>query len=541
MSGNVFEGLHSLNLVDLRFNACIDEGFSNPTKVAVLRENVNEKCGNMANNEPCGPCEYEGTMCKNVEIVQEGNDEDVKIIQPHSIYISMDSTNHRVNLNWFHVVISSDVVIVITDKPMKVDESPHISFHVQLPSDRFKPTKKHSNVDKVMEKNKDAEFFYELGITTSDGTQDFFLWHNFEEMIQGGSDGCYNLWYYLIVDGVVIDSGCKETRRDWMDEMNSTLTDHKVRQVFLPGTHDSVSYQTDFNPMLQNHRWKTYALTQDDDVYSQLKHGIRYLDIRVSYYAPNLRGADEDDKFWGVHGPFSTNPLLDILEQVKRFIDETNEIVIFDIHQLAEGFDNIEIHKELVSLLYEKLSTIAADSSLGWDATLGDIWQSGKRLIIGYSDLEKVQEERRGILWPSVLHRQGDVRGDTNDLKKYLTELRMEMMQQIQSRPFAEMAELTPNTSDALADISGGLRIKANEVNYNLMKLYHGEFGREANIVAVDFYRSTNIVDVAIQWNKMKFGKLADETEETSTKTRYRAKNVITQTLVPKVIQPYDL
>lgn len=45
----------------------------------------------------------------------------------------------------------------------------------------------------------------------------------------------------------------------------------------------------------------------------------------------------------------------------------------------------------------------------------------------------------------------------------------------------------------------------ANSVNYQVSKLYHGEFGKNANVVAVDFYLATDIVAIAIEWNKQKF------------------------------------
>jgi hypothetical protein len=79
------------------------------------------------------------------------------------------------------------------------------------------------------------------------------------------------------------------------------------------------------------------------------------------------------------------------------------------------------------------------------------------------------------------------------------------------SRPFAEMAELTPEAIDVLTDRYGGLRVMANKVNFDVTKLYHGVFGKNANIVAVDFYLATNIVEIAIEWNRKKFGGATGE------------------------------
>lgn len=66
------------------------------------------------------------------------------------------------------------------------------------------------------------------------------------------------------------------------------------------------------------------------------------------------------------------------------------------------------------------------------------------------------------------------------------------------------MAELTPEAIDVLTNRYGGLRSMADLVNRQLTKLYHGDFGAGANVVAVDFYRATNLVEIAIEWNKKK-------------------------------------
>lgn len=65
------------------------------------------------------------------------------------------------------------------------------------------------------------------------------------------------------------------------------------------------------------------------------------------------------------------------------------------------------------------------------------------------------------------------------------------------------MAELTPEFSDVVSNRMG-LRSMADIVNFDITKLYASDFGYAANIVAVDFYRSTNIVDLAIDWNYRK-------------------------------------
>lgn len=46
MTGEVFKGMHKLSSVSLSDNECIDEDFEEPLQVEVVRQKVNEKCGN---------------------------------------------------------------------------------------------------------------------------------------------------------------------------------------------------------------------------------------------------------------------------------------------------------------------------------------------------------------------------------------------------------------------------------------------------------------------------------------------------------------
>lgn len=66
------------------------------------------------------------------------------------------------------------------------------------------------------------------------------------------------------------------------------------------------------------------------------------------------------------------------------------------------------------------------------------------------------------------------------------------------------MAELTPKTWDVITDYFGGLRTMADECNKELSKWYFQEWGLTTNIVAVDFFRGTNLMDTSLYWNMMK-------------------------------------
>lgn len=66
------------------------------------------------------------------------------------------------------------------------------------------------------------------------------------------------------------------------------------------------------------------------------------------------------------------------------------------------------------------------------------------------------------------------------------------------------MAELTPKAWDVIVNKYGGLRKMADKVNWRVSQLYGNDLGPNANIVAVDFYRGTTIVETAIDLNRRK-------------------------------------
>lgn len=66
------------------------------------------------------------------------------------------------------------------------------------------------------------------------------------------------------------------------------------------------------------------------------------------------------------------------------------------------------------------------------------------------------------------------------------------------------MAEMTPTGWDLITDRLGGLRKMADQTNRHVSTWYLNDWGPLANVVAVDFYKGTNLIDVALYWNRKK-------------------------------------
>lgn len=257
-------------------------------------------------------------------------------MENHSIYISINPKSHQVELNWFNIDLNTtiDPVIIVTDGLVS-----NFSTEDFLGSTRW-----------IL--NDGVKLLFDLALNTTHGHQPTNIKHNFASHRRMDFDtGCYNYWINLVAGNVVLCSACLRTNAFWMNEMRDVLHTRKIRQMFLPGTHDSASYKYNFDPTSMETLVTRYTLTQDDDIISQLVHGIRYLDIRVGYYRSN------NEKFWANHGISRLHPLSDILRQVKEFIDATNEIVILDFQEFPVGFGRgTDIHKQLSFFLFQHVS-----------------------------------------------------------------------------------------------------------------------------------------------------------------------------------------
>ncbi|XP_019895059.2 uncharacterized protein LOC101887881 isoform X1 [Musca domestica] len=309
---------------------------------------------------------------------------------------------------------------------------------------------------------------------------------------------CYGYWAaYVNGDGSILATTCLRAFPRWMNEMRSQIGSLRMRDLFIPGSHDSGSYRINFDPLHHETLVTKYSLCQDDDVRGQLMHGIRYLDIRVGYHR------NTPELFFINHGITRQRPLVEIIDQVKDFVEETNEIVIFGLKEFPVGFGkNLTIHHKLAEFLKEHFGELVVHPSATWRATLNDIWSRRQNVILAYDKPEMVQRYPH-LLFGSVEQRWGNVQ-KWSDLEAFLRSINDSDVSRLSSRPLADMAELTPKAWDVIVNKFGGLRKMADKVNWRVSQLYANDLGANANIVAVDFYRGTTIVETAMDWNRRK-------------------------------------
>ncbi|XP_046384084.1 uncharacterized protein LOC124154421 [Ischnura elegans] len=339
----------------------------------------------------------------------------------------------------------------------------------------------------------------------------------------GFTEQCYGHWVGYLRPAndsesppQLLASSCIRTRPTWMHDLAPQIGQKRLRDLFIPGTHDSGSFAEGTGDRITK-----YTYTQEESVFQQLIFGCRYLDIRVGYYPPSLprrlpngtmyperpTSGDDKDVFWLNHGVIRIRPLQEVIDMVKRFVAATQEVVIFDVQEFPVGFTSLDIHVRLMAYLGREFDGMAANVSTGWDAPLNTFWKEDRRLIIGYDNSEareKAEEiaeaEGKGrggsLIWRAVVQKWGNVR-TVSDLRNYLSGA----LAAPPSGAWAAMAELTPNAWDVITDGPGGLRKMANAVNGNVSTWFAGTWGHLANVVATDYFRANEVVEGAIAWN----------------------------------------
>ncbi|XP_015514438.1 PI-PLC X domain-containing protein 1 [Neodiprion pinetum] len=313
----------------------------------------------------------------------------------------------------------------------------------------------------------------------------------------------------LYKNGEFLTSSCLQIWPTWMYDLRRQLGRLPIGTLMIPGTHNSGCYK--HGDLTRRDAFQRYLLTQDRDVWTQLVHGIRYLDIRVGYYPsiPRNNTVVEEtnyvNRFWVNHDIIRITPLMSIIKDVRNFLDVARgEVVILDFHRFPVGFEGRPSrHRRLASILHREFGGLILRPDRGVDGlgpTLNDIWTVGRRLVICYGDQQTVNEY--DWLWPPMTQAWGDQQ-TAEGLKNYLerTILGSKRPRTSQNPLWAVMAELTPIPLDIMLKPSGGLRQMADSINRNLTVWFQDEWWKQTNIVATDFFLGNNLIDISIQSN----------------------------------------
>lgn len=138
-------------------------------------------------------------------------------------------------------------------------------------------------------------------------------------------------------------------------------------------------------------------------------------------------------------------------------------------------------------------------TSFEYTVTLNNIWNSNKRLMVGYASKHNMESN---LFYPGAFHLWGNKK-----TRPELEEFFERNICHVRHRGiWYAMAELTPTSLGVFRDKYGGLRNLAQDVNVYVTKWFRERWWQCANVVATDFFLGNNIIDVSIEANTRKFG-----------------------------------
>ncbi|XP_017772229.1 PREDICTED: PI-PLC X domain-containing protein 1 [Nicrophorus vespilloides] len=302
---------------------------------------------------------------------------------------------------------------------------------------------------------------------------------------------CFPFWIASLKGYDIIDCNCLSIRPTWMHDISDQIRDQRIGNLFIPGTHNSGSYLASNKILFEN-----YIMNQDRSVWTQLVFGIRYIDLRIGYYIK--------EGFFINHDVVPISPLKPILRQIRKFIElAPREVVILDFHRFPYPSEpNLNIHLKLVNLIQEELGDLALPPGglqAGKGPTMNEIWHQNKTLIICYGHREIAKAY--SWLWNPLQQYWGDKR-KTDELRSFIAGA-IKSHQTIYNPMWAIMAELTPTPLDIIFR-TNNLRKLADDVNKHITSWFRDEWAKESNIVATDFFLGNDIINVAIEANRLR-------------------------------------
>jgi hypothetical protein len=193
----------------------------------------------------------------------------------------------------------------------------------------------------------------------------------------------------------------------WIGDALSVIGNLTLKQVTLPGTHDSGAYYLGNAPIPGEDFSETeqiflvaeeldlpvevvtrnWALTQTQNFYDQMKGGIRYFDLRSGWYNP----ANQWFTFHFVIG----NPVEYLLRNISNYLnDYPTEIVIVEMSHF-DGYPNQSDVDSLKVLVLDILGKYLYPVDLSFNFTINDMVRSGKRALVTME-----QDYDNITLWP---------------------------------------------------------------------------------------------------------------------------------------------
>lgn len=121
--------------------------------------------------------------------------------------------------------------------------------------------------------------------------------------------------------------------------------------------------------------------------------------FRVAFYP------DTTERFWVNHDKYRCHPLITLLTDLRRFVEETKEVVFLDFHSFPIGFNNsVDVHNELIKFVMSEIGKHLVPKTYPNSVTPNMLWKANKTIIWTYSDNSISSMEDNKHLWPYLIH-----------------------------------------------------------------------------------------------------------------------------------------
>lgn len=207
----------------------------------------------------------------------------------------------------------------------------------------------------------------------------------------------------MIYLSLILYSSFSLNPQTWIGDSLSMLGSKTLKEVTLPGTHDSGTYyltetaqqgdapefwdaiytladKLDKNVGAVAIDW---SKTQDRNFYEQMQAGIRYFDLRA--------GWNQSTSTWVTFHFIQGSPVIELLQNISQFLnDNPKEIVIVEISHFrgSPSQSNIQTLKDMV---FQTLGSYLYPVDLKFSFTIGEMISKGLRAIVtmeqGFDDV----------------------------------------------------------------------------------------------------------------------------------------------------------
>lgn len=186
----------------------------------------------------------------------------------------------------------------------------------------------------------------------------------------------------------VTNFNCLKINPQWMSNTKEFWL-FPLKELVIPGSKCSGCYSTERNS--RRRHLKPESFHQNLDIWHQLVFGIRYLEFSVGYFRSFHKSLDIRSRFWIFNDEHEVSPIFPVLEDILKFAEISNEILILDFVNFSYGFHEPsgahEIFKKLLQNMFGNIAVMnnGKNNVKSSDFTIQKMKRLSKNVIILYN------------------------------------------------------------------------------------------------------------------------------------------------------------